>query len=113
MVEKLIIYQKTYESYKYMFNALKNFPKSEKFTLASEITANYYQIFRLIIRANRNKVKSRELFEIDTELKILQLNLRLSFELQFINDKQYEIIARHIEEIGRILGGWIKSSSTG
>ena len=110
MVEKLIIYQKAYESYKYSFNMLKNFPKSEKFTLASEINSNYYQIFRLIIRANRKKVKSFELFEIDTELKILQLNIRLSFELQFMNDKQYEIISKHLEEIGRILGGWIKST---
>jgi four helix bundle protein len=110
MIENLIIYQKTYESLKYAYVALKQFPKSEKFSLASDIRESYYKLIRLIIEANRKTKKLTDLYALDTELVFLKSIVHLSFEMKFIDVKKYEVLSKQLVEIGKILGGWIKSS---
>ena len=34
--------------------------------------------------------------------------LRLCFELRYFNVNKYELLAKHLQEIGRMIGGWIK-----
>jgi len=53
-MKDLKIYQKYYDMLIYLHIALRQFPKSEKFTLASEIKRVAIDGFRLIIRANKN-----------------------------------------------------------
>lgn len=110
MVGNLIIYQKTLESLKYAYIALKQFPKSEKFSLAAEVRSSYYKIIKLIIEANRKTKKLTDLFTLDTELVFLKSLIHLSHELKFIDVKKYEVLSKQLVEIGKILGGWIKSS---
>ena len=50
--------------------------------------------------------------DIDTELEVFRSLVRLSFRLKFISIKKYEILSRKVNEVGRLLGGWIKQNKT-
>jgi hypothetical protein len=45
----------------------------------------------------------------DEALTRIRILFRLSYEMQFINVKSYEYGSQQIVELGKLLGGWIKS----
>lgn len=49
------------------------------------------------------------LYDIDIRLKILQTIIRVCYDVQAIDQKKYILLQESLEEIGRMLGGWIKS----
>ena len=56
---ELKIMQKTYDLALYHYPALRQFPKSEKHTMAAEIKKTLFRIMRLITRANKARRKRR------------------------------------------------------
>ena len=107
-MEELKIKQKFEDIIKYLYIALRQFPKSEKFTLAADIKRSAFKILELIIRCNMAKDKRKILKSIDVELEILRSLTRLSKELNFLPFNKYENISKNLVEFGRMLGGWIK-----
>lgn len=104
----LVIFQKAYDCHLYLYVALKNFPKSEKFTLVADIKNTFFEMLKLFIEANKLQYKKKLLYEADVKLVILRFQLRAAKDLQFLKLKQYEILAANLSEIGKMLGGWIK-----
>ena len=93
----------------YAYICLRQFPKSEKFALAGEIKKIMFNLLRLIIQANKRYFKKTTLQNIDVELQTLKTYVRLSKDLGFLPPKKYEVWSKYLDEIGRMLGGWIKS----
>lgn len=112
-MENLKIKQKTEDMIKYGYIALRQFPKSEKFSMAQDIKRTMFAMLEQIIRANRSRDKRALLYAIDTELEILRTQMRLAMELQFLPFTKYEAWSGHLAEIGRMLGGWLKSVNKG
>ena len=100
--------QKCEDAIKYTYIVLRQFPKSEKFTLAADIKRSEFKMLELIIRCNKSREKRRLVYEIDIELDILRSFIRLAMELGFLPFKKYEILSNHFAELGRMIGGWIK-----
>ena len=98
-----------YELTKYIYIVLNYFPKSEKFTLSADIKKDCYDLISLMIIANKKTNKLNDLFKIDVMLGVFRYKIRLAKDLAFIPFKKYEIISEKASEVGRILGGWIKS----
>lgn len=61
-----------------------------------------------IIRANNVKDKGKNLKEASQLLEILRVYVRLCYDLNLFGMKQYEIVSKRMDEIGRMLGGWLK-----
>ncbi|MHC8516973.1 diversity-generating retroelement protein Avd [Sporosarcina sp. ITBMC105] len=110
--EDLKILQKTYDMIEYGYSALRQFPKSERHTLAAEIKRSMYELLRLIIRANKKYFKKTTLQDIDIELDNLRHLIRLAQGLGFLPFRKYETWSKLLNEIGKMLGGWIKSTSS-
>lgn len=113
MNQKLIILQKTYDLMLYAFPLLARFPKNQRFTLAQKIQNGMLDTAAHIVRANMSRGRDRwlALREVNACLEILRLNVRLSMELGFMPRKQWEQISYKLNEIGKLLGGWMKSGS--
>ncbi|MBZ4669406.1 MAG: ribosomal protein [Defluviitaleaceae bacterium] len=111
MGEELKILQKVYDMIKYGYQALAQFPKSEKFALAADIKRCMHLILERVIEANKKYYKKTTLQELDVEIMKLKAYLRLSQELGFLPFKKYEIWSEKVVEIGKMLGGWIKSTN--
>ena len=94
---------------KYAYTALAQYPKSEKFALVADIKKCMHQILELEIEASKKYYKKTTLQELDVNVTILKYYIRLSFDLGFLPIKKYQTWAEMITEIGRMLGGWLKS----
>jgi len=87
------------------------FPKSHRFSVAVKMENAMLEFLRCITVANHRQQKLPLLKAGDEELISLRIYFRLSHDLRFISTKSYEHGIKQIEEIGRMLGGWIKSQS--
>lgn len=92
----------------YGYSALRQFPKSEKHTLAAEIRQCMYQLMRLVITTNRRYHKKTTISEVDVELDVLRSLVRASHQLGFLPIRKYQLWSEHLYEIGRMVGGWLK-----
>ena len=68
------------------------------------------EILKNIIQANHERNKTDVLKQISVELDKFRYLYRLTKDLKFINIKQYQFGAEKINEIGKMLGGWMKSA---
>ena len=109
-MQELIIYQKTYDLMLYLFPIVDRFPKHEKFVLCTQIKNCVLDITRKIIRANKHLNKRPFLYDIDIAIEELRLLIRFSHERRYLSGKSYAETSKRLNEIGRLLGGWIKSS---
>ena len=92
---------------------LKQFPKHERYALASEIRLCMYRILGIVIETNHKHYKKTTLTELDIEVDKLRSYLRLSAnpELKYLSVDKYGNWAAMVDEIGRMVGGWIQSVS--
>ena len=98
-IERMIVYG---------YSALRQFPKSEKHTLAAEIRQCMYRLLRQVIVANRRYFKKTTAQEIDAELDLLRSLVRVAMDLGFLPYRQYKLWAEHLYEIGCLVGGWLR-----
>lgn len=108
----LIIYQKYLELVFYTNDILKKYPKSERFALVQEIKTSIYTGLRLLMYAVKtfNKQgKLKYLGELDVNLSLLKVYVRLSYRYQYITVKNYQSWSMLITDICNMLGGWINS----
>lgn len=114
MNQNLKILQKTHDMILYGNSCLKQFPKYEKQALTSEIRVSMYTLLRLIIRANKKYYKKTTLEEMDIELDALRFLIRLSADphpqMRYLSLRKYEHWSKMLNEIGKMLGGWMKST---
>ena len=109
-MEDLKILQKVYDMMKYGYEALAQFPKSEKFTLAADMKRCMDIILERVIEAHKKYYKKTTLQELDVEIAKLKAYIRLAQDLGFLPFKKYEVWSGMIVEIGKMVGGWIKSA---
>ena len=110
-MEDLKIRQKCEEMLVYAYVALRQFPKYEKHVLAAEIRLTAWSVLRLIIICNRRYHKKTTMQDLDAELDLLRSQIRIAHELKYLPFKQYELWTRQVDEIGKMIGGWIRSST--
>jgi len=108
MSGQLKIAQKWEDMAGYAYGALRQFPKSERFTLGAELRGCLWRGLKLIVKANAVKTKTPLLNELDSEIKTMLALLRVAHGLKIIPPKKYELWAGMLVEIGKMLGGWLK-----
>jgi four helix bundle protein len=109
-MEDLIILQKTYDMIGYGYQALAQFLKSEKYALGTDMKKCMHSILEYIIVAHKKYYKKTTLQELDVEVAKLKTYIRLAKDLGFLPIKKYEVWSKQIVEIGKMVGGWIKSA---
>lgn len=105
----LIIEDKCREMLLYGYQAIKQFPKHERHVLGAEIRLSMLQLQRLVITAFKRYHKKTTLTDLDIELAILKRRVRLAKDLRYLDIKKYQVWVEKLVEIGRMIGGWIKS----
>lgn len=102
---------------------LNHFPSHERHGLALKIRGAAYDLYDLIVEAQKRYHKKTTLTNLDIKHEQLRMQVRLAFELGYfghpksdkitqeqLNAKRYLSISVKIDEMGKIIGGWIKSS---
>lgn len=105
------IFKKIFDLYK-LFHSLRNgVPKQDRFTIWQKCENLILNILEKLLIAN-NLSKDKKLPELENmsiDLNFLRVFLRLAKEIKSIDNAKYVSIEKIIDEIGRMLGGWIRS----
>lgn len=111
MCEKLLIFQKTYDFILWLYPIINRIPKSHRLVLGREIEELAVSLLLLITKANKAKAEKRLNLQLQAsdQLDCLRILVRLSKDLRFISIKQYGLTVSMINEVGKMLHGWIKS----
>lgn len=107
------ILKKSYELYKVFHDYRKIIPKSERFTVyerSENLIVDMMEFFLEAGYTRSNKVVTLE--KASVKLNTLRFFIRLMKETKSLDTKKYTVLQEMIDEIGRMLGGWIRSSST-
>lgn len=105
----LIILQKCKAMIQYGYVALRQVPAFERHVSSQEVRRTMWQLMRLIIVCNKRYHKKTTMQDIDVELAVLREQIQAVKDLGFLSFKKYEHWAKLNDEIGRLLGGWMKS----
>ena len=108
-MEEMKVQQKVFEMMEYAYGCLQQFPTSEKFALVVDIKRCMNLILERVVEASKKYYKKTTLQELDVEVTKLKAYIRLSYKLGFLPPKKYELWAEKVVEIGKMVGGWIKS----
>jgi four helix bundle protein len=108
-VTDLLIRQKTEAMIAYAYVALRQFPKWERHVLAAELRQTLWSLLRLIVVCNKRYYKKTTLQDLDAEIDLLRSQVRLAKELGYLDFRKYEHWSKLNDEIGRMIGGWIKA----
>ncbi len=103
---------KVCELYKLFHECLKTFAKLERFTLGQEIEKTILEILELILSAGYlpKYRKGETIRRASDKNDLLKYLTRIAYDTKSINMKKYLLIEEKALEIGRMLGGWIKSN---
>ena len=93
----------------------KNIRRPEKYIYRDYLNDAYMRMLRLCIKANRQRgeVRKKLQYELDTELEVIKglVDIAASPEDPVISVGLHEIWSKELSEIGRMIGGWIKSDA--
>jgi four helix bundle protein len=110
-VNGLPILEKTYELILWLYPTVNKFPKSQRFVLGQRIENGVLKIVEEIIEMRvmiGKEEKLKQLQKISTEMDKTRMLIRISKDLKFIKTSQYIFATEKINEMGKMLGGWIK-----
>jgi len=108
----LVIYQKYLNLVYYTNDLVKKYPKSETFALVKEIKSSMYNGLRLLlyaIKTYKPQDKLKYLNELDINLNLFKVYIRLSYKYKYITMQNYTAWSTIITDICNMLGGWINS----
>ncbi|HLC44042.1 MAG TPA: diversity-generating retroelement protein Avd [Patescibacteria group bacterium] len=111
---EIIIIQKTYKLYLSLHATIVKIPKISRFSLGARIETIALDILEKLYEASAKHGNARLMIleQMDTKLKILQTLIRALYDMKDINDKKFLDLSESAIEIGRMLGGWIKTAKS-
>ncbi len=106
------ILKNIYDLYKTFYGFRATVNKQNRYTIWQKSENLILEILELILLASQqsktNKVPTLE--RASAKLNFLRVFVRLMKDLKIIDQKKYLLLQEDIDEIGRMLGGWLKSS---
>ncbi len=91
---------------------LDNFPRNRRFTLGERLESGLIEILELLVEAAYARNKSSTLKRANLRLAVVRHLWRMAHELKTIPTKRYAHGAKLLNELGRQIGGWMKSVDT-
>jgi hypothetical protein len=109
--EDLIIFVKWTEFLEWLLPTTEKFPKKVRFTFSQRIDGLALDLVEDLVEARYSSEKRLVLKRANLRLEKLRVLLRLCQKLRFLSHDGYEHSMRSINEIGKMLGGWLKQQS--
>jgi hypothetical protein len=103
------IFVRTYDMLRWLLPMTCKFPRQQRFVLAEALQRTAFRFQEQIIEAAHTSPPQAVLQRADITLVQLRLYLRLCRDLELLSMGQYAHVARMVDEIGRLLGGWLKT----
>lgn len=93
-----------------MIPHLDKFPRLRRFTLGEKLEAILLDVLELLVEAAYTRNKESPLRRANLRLEVARHLWRLAYELKAVAIRQYEHGAKLMDELGRQVGGWLRST---
>jgi hypothetical protein len=101
--------EKAYQFVLWLIPTVEKFPRGQRFLLGDRIQSTVLEATEGLIEATYSAQTGPILRRVNLALEKLRLLFRLAKDLRYLDLRRYEFAARRIDEIGRLVGGWIKA----
>lgn len=110
-MESLPVIVKSYELYKGLVEAQQHLSKNWRHSLGLSSENSVLQLMEELVMAKNAPKTSKTLYLIKASatLEVLTMKLRLLLALKLVNPTLVFQLQAKTSEIGRMLGGWLKS----
>lgn len=108
--DELLVIDRAYELVKWFLGHLAKFPRSYRYSLGQRIENRLYGILEGLIQAKYGgaDMKPRLLAAVNLDLEVMRLLSRLAQELAILPNQSHAYAVREMNEIGKMVGGWLK-----
>lgn len=106
------IFKKVFELYQTFHMFRSSVPKQDRYTIWQKCENTIIDMLEQLLMATQLSTEEKllKLEMMSVKLNMLRVFLRMTKDIKAINHKKYIQLELIIDEIGRMLGGWIKSS---
>lgn len=113
MSAEMVILTRTYDLLQWLLPQTEKFPKVYRRTVSARLAdaALDFQEALFDAQAETGKQRLRHLRRADAQLNKVRCYLRLAQHWRMLSKGQYQHVSRMVAEIGRLLGGWVKSTA--
>lgn len=110
LYDKTPIYLRTQELIRLVYSLSVHVSREYKYTLMQDIKRDVMNLTRYIFRANTSQDKRPYLNQLAEEFEFVRMELRLCFDLRLFGVEKQAQLVRLLDDIGRQINGWRKSS---
>lgn len=98
---------------------LRHFPNCHKYTLTQQIRQAYLDVYNLVTECQKRHHRKTALTQLDVRHEQLRMMAVLAHELGLFNfsggktdpttpgERRFLVLSRMIDELGRMIGGWV------
>ena len=108
MADDLDVVTRTYDLTLWLLPQVARFRRSHRFTLGDRLETLVLDILEHLVEAQYRSKKLNILYDTNIALERLRFMVRLAKDLKLLSVRRYEFAVSAIDEIGTLLGGWIK-----
>jgi len=105
---EMVVITKAYDLILWSCEHTGKFPRSHRFVLGERIERNLYDLLETLIEAKYTRENADLLRRANLRLEILRFQMRLAKDLNCLKLNSYAFAAKAIDEIGRMVGAWIR-----
>lgn len=106
--QDLPIFVKWTNFLKWLLHTTEKFPKKARFTFSDRLNNMALSVVEELVEARYSSSKKLVLKSANLRLEKLRILLRISYESRFLSHDAYKHGMYSINEVGRMLGGWVK-----
>ena len=98
-----------YQFLLWLLPTVEKLPRGHKFVLGDRIQTTALDVLDALLAATYTRSRDRQLADANLGLERLRVLMRLSHDMRLIDSKRYDHAARSLDDIGRLVGGWVKA----
>ena len=97
--------------YKLWHEFFPHFPRDSRQTLGQKIDNLFLEVIENVVKAGYSDKAEKEIFlkRASVKLDLLKFFLQVAWEIKSLDNKKYINLSEKLLEVGKMLGGWIKS----
>ena len=113
MAEVMKVIPKTYDLLAWMLPVVSKFPRDQKYLLGDRMQSGLMDIMGTLIEANYARDRGALLHKANVDLEKFRFWVRLASDMHLLGRERYFFLAERVDEIGRMIGGWMAADSRG
>lgn len=93
----------------YVIPQINKFPRDQRFVLGDRLETKLLDVQESCLRAYYTRDKRTHLLEANLRLEVARHLVRLAHALRLFANPTYATLAEKMDEVGRMIGGWLRS----